>query len=276
MARSNKIKTIAEIGINHNGSLDIAKQIISWAKCAGFDYVKFQKRNPDLCVPKDQKEKMKSTPWGEMTYLDYKKKIEFGFHEYDEIDQFCLYKNMEWFMSVWDYDSACFAKEFCDIVKIPSALITHKGLLKYCRENFRKVLMSTGMSTEDEIVEAVDIGRPDVLFHCCADYPAKSENLNLKYIRYLKEKYPEIQIGYSGHEEGLTTTFAACAIGAEWIERHVTLDHSMWGSDQRVSVDPVGMIKLIRGIINIEASIGKYGPRNLMECEKSKRESLRK
>lgn len=275
MERLNKVKTIGEIGINANGDVGIAFQIIKAAAFAGFDYVKFQKRNPDKCVPEGQKSKIRQTPWGEMTYMDYKYKMEFNLEEYQQIDCFCQNNNIRWFASVWDLDSAEFMTQFTDIVKIPSALITHKGLLKYCRDNFRTVIISTGMSEEKEVSEAIDICNPSVVMHCCADYPAKSEDLNLLYMKYLRQHYGR-RIGYSGHEEGLTTTFAAVAMGAEWIERHITLDHSMWGSDQRASIDPIGMIKLIKGIRDIESAMNGYGERKVLDCEKSKRESLRK
>lgn len=276
MIKYNKIKTIAEIGINANGSIDIAKQLIKWAAISGFDYVKFQKRNPDKCVPEAEKNKIKSTPWGEMTYIEYKKKIEFERKEYDEIDKYCKLNNIGWFASAWDLDSAEFLKDYCDIIKIPSALVTDDTLIKYCKNNFDKIIISTGMSTEEEINKAIVICEPDVIMHCCAAYPAKSEDLNLNYITHLKEKYKNSIIGYSGHEEGLTTTFAAAAFGIEWIERHITLDHTMWGSDQRASLEPIGMIKLIKGIREIEKALGTDEDRIILDCELSKRESLKK
>ena len=269
------VKIIAEIGINHNGSLDMAKQLIDVSKVAGCDYVKFQKRTPDICVPEAQKNKLKKTPWGEMTYLEYKRKIEFGLREYSEIDKYCKSVGMKWFASVWDNPSVDFMSEFTDIGKIPSALITNEELMLYSRKKFRKLLISTGMSTENEVVEAIKVGKPNVVFHTNSSYPSKEEELNLEYINYLKIKYPNVDIGYSGHEYGLATTFATIPMGASWIERHVSLDRRMWGSDQSASVEPHGLIKLVRGIRNIESALGYYGPRRLLDSELEKRKTLR-
>ena len=273
MGELDRIKIIAEIGINHNGIIENVFKLIDAAVFSGFDYVKFQKRNPDICVPEDQKNKMKKTPWGEMTYLEYKYKMEFSREQYLMIDHYCVSKGIDWFASVWDLDSAKEMIDFCDIIKIPSALITNIELLEFCRDNYYTVIISTGMSTQEEIDRAACFA--DVILHCCAAYPAKSEDLFLDYILYLKDNFDQ-EIGYSGHEEGLTTSFAACAMGIEWLERHITLDHSMWGSDQRASIDPVGMLKLIRGVREIEKSLYGYGDREVLECELEKRESLRK
>lgn len=273
MAELNKIKIIGEIGINHNASLKTTFRIIDAAKFAGFDYIKFQKRNPNFCVPEDQKLKMKNTPWGQMTYLEYKHRMEFDKSKYNAISQYCLRKNIEWFASVWDIDSAKFMKDYSNIVKIPSALITDLELLEYCRNKFETVIISTAMSDQDEIDVAASYA--DVIMHCCGSYPARTEDLNLNYIHYLKDKFKK-PVGYSGHEEGLSTTFATCSMGVEWIERHITLDHSMWGSDQRASIEPIGQIKLIKGIRDIEKAMGKKEKRQVLECELEKRKTLRK
>lgn len=270
------ISIIAEIGINHNGNIDNAFKLIDIAKVAGCDYVKFQKRTPELCVPEHKKSEPKLTPWGNTTYLGYKEQIEFGIDEYEQIDQYCHDKKIGWFASVWDIKSAEFMKSFTDIVKIPSALINNFELLSYCRENFKTVIISTGMSTETEIEKAIKISEPTVIMHTNSSYPSKVDELNLNYIKWLKERYPLQQIGYSGHEFGLTTTFATVSLGAKWIERHVTLDHEMWGSDQKASVDPVGLFKLVRGIRDIEKAMTGYCPRDVFESEKSKRNDLRK
>ena len=269
------IKIIAEIGINHNGSVELAKQMIDAAKVAGCDYVKFQKRTPELCVPEHQKSVMRSTPWGEMSYIDYKHRIEFGKKEYDEINDYCLERDIEWFASVWDIPSVDFMLNYGSIGKIPSALITDDELLKYSREKFDVLLISTGMSNEEEITRAIIIGDPDVVFHTNSTYPSKIEELNLNYIRFLKEKYPDKSIGYSGHEFGLTTTFATVPMGVEWIERHITLNRTMWGSDQMASIEPHGLIKLTKGIRSIEAAMGTAAPRQVMGSELKKRKSLR-
>lgn len=267
------MNTIAEIGINHNGSLETAFKLIDIAAISGFDYVKFQKRSPDVCVPEDQKNIMKETPWGTMTYLKYKNIIEFGIISYERINEYCKNK-IKWFASVWDLSSAEFMKDFCDIVKVPSAKITDLELVKYCRDNFKTVIISTGMSNEKEIEKAISF-KPDVVMHTNSSYPSVIEEINLNYIKWLQDKHPDIQIGYSGHEYGLSITFAAVAMGVNWIERHITLDHLEWGSDHFASVEPVGMFKLIKGIRDIEKSMGESSPRKVFNSEISKRESLR-
>jgi len=275
-----KTKIIAEIGINHNGNVDTAKRLIQLANVAGCTHVKFQKRNPDVCVPEEQKSKPKSTPWGDMTYLEYKYKIEFGKEEYDEIDRFCKDIGIEWFASVWDKDSVDFMSKYKNsegksVMKIPSALITEDELISYARDKSDVLMISTGMSNEGEIEKAIKLCDPDIVFHTNSTYPTPVEELNLGYITWLKEKYPNKQIGYSGHEYGLVTTFATIPLGAEWIERHVTLNREMWGSDQKSSVEPSGLIKLVKGVRGIENSLGGYGERKCMGGELSKRKSLR-
>jgi|TARA_Y100000389_G_scaffold57108_2_gene53052 N-acetylneuraminate synthase len=270
-------KIIGEIGINHNGSVETTKELINMAKVAGCDYVKFQKRTPEICVPEEQKLLMRDTPWGKMTYIDYKMKVEFEKEEYDEIDRYCKEIGIEWFASVWDKPSVDFMRNYTNIAKIPSALITDKELVDYTRQKFDVLLISTGMSTEEEVVESIELCKPDVVFHTNSSYPSPIEELNLNYIPYLIEKYPNIEIGYSGHEFGLTTTFASVALGAKWVERHITLDRDMWGSDQKSSVEPVGLIKLCKGIRDIEKSLGsdEQNGRKLYPSELSKRKSLR-
>lgn len=272
----NKCLVIGEIGINHNGDVDVAKKLIDVASFAGCDYVKFQKRTPHLCVPDSQKDKIRETPWGKITYLEYKQKIEFGKFEYDEIDSYCKSKKIKWFASAWDIPSVEFLTNYTDVVKIASASITDLELVKDARNKNKTLMISSGMSTEDEIEKAVEAGSPDVIFHTNSTYPSPEEDLNLGYIKWLKAKYPEKTIGYSGHEFGLTTTWAAIAMGASIIERHITLDRTMWGSDQMASVEPHGLIKLIKGIRCTEKAIAKgYGPRKVFNSELSKKESLR-
>lgn len=267
------VKIIGEIGINHNGDLELCKKLIDSAALAGCDYVKFQKRNPDVCVPEEQKSKQKSTPWGEMTYLEYKYKVEFGKEEYDEIDRYCKEKGIGWFASVWDKDSVDFMANYGSITKIPSALITNKELVEYAREKFDYLIISTGMSTEEEVEEAVVISNPDVIMHTNSTYPSPIEELNLEYIHWLKKYGTEV--GYSGHEYGLVTTFATVPMGVTWIERHITLDRTLWGSDQVASIEPAGLMKLVKGIRDIEKAMGGYGTRVLLNSELSKRKSLR-
>ena len=269
------IKIIAEIGINHNGRIKIAKKLIDAAIISGCDYVKFQKRNPDICVPEKQKKIKKTTPWGKMTYIDYKHKIEFGKKEYDEIDRYCSKTGIEWFASVWDIDSVDFMANYKDITKIPSALLKNDRLLMYAREKNNLLMLSTGMSSEDDIEKSIEKGNPDVIFHTNSTYPCPVEELNLNYIKSLKNKYPTKSIGYSGHEYGLVSTFAAVALGAEYVERHITLNRTMWGSDQIASIEPAGVMKLVKGIRDIEKAFGDSGPRKILGGELEKLKSLR-
>jgi N-acetylneuraminate synthase len=272
-----KTKIISEIGINHNGDVEIAKRLIDTSVVAGCDFAKFQKRTPDVCVPEHQKSVMRSTPWGEMTYLDYKKKIEFEKKEYDELYEYIKDKPIEIFASVWDKQSVDFMSQYTKYTKIPSALITDSELCKYARDKFETLIISTGMSTEEEIEDCMRACNPDVVMHTNSTYPAPVEELNLNYINWLRAKWGwNKEIGYSGHEYGLATTFATVAMGCTWIERHTTLDRRMWGSDQKASVEPQGLIKLCQGIRNIEKAMGSGGSRICLGGEKAKRESLRK
>jgi N-acetylneuraminate synthase len=267
-------KIIAEIGINANGDTEIAKKLIDWAVISGCDYVKFQKRTPEMCVPEDQKDTPKKTPWGEMTYLEYKKKIEFNKKDYSQIDEYCKGK-IKWFASVWDVISCNFMRNFCTVGKIPSCLITDVELCMFARNCFETLIISTGMSSEKQIENCIKVCNPDIILHTISAYPSHVSELNLNYILHLKDKYPNKKIGYSGHEFGLTTTFAAATLGAEYIERHITLDRTMWGSDQMASVEPHGLIKLVKGIRDIELSLGKGGDRKILESEKIKLKHLR-
>ena len=212
-----------------------------------------------------------------MTYLDYKKRIEFDFEQYFEIDSYCKQKGIKWFNSVWDEDSVDFMRNFeSGIMKIPSALITNHELCKYARRSCEKLIISTGMSNEQEIEACVNACDPDVIMHTNSSYPSKVDELNLNYILHLKEKYPDKEIGYSGHEYGLVTTFATIPLGVTWVERHSTLDRTMWGSDQLASVEPMGMIKLVKGIRDIEKALGEGAPRAVLGSEREKLLSLRK
>ena len=268
------IKIIAEGGINHNGNIETAKQLIDISIQSGCDYIKWQKRNPDVCVPENQKNKKKYTPWGEMTYLEYKKKIEFNKEEYDKLFAYCGDK-IKCFASVWDNDSVDFMASYTNIAKIPSALITNSDLCQYARKKFKTLIISTGLSTEDQIVKCVTLCKQDVIMHTNSTYPSPVEDLNLKYIEYLLNKWPKVEIGYSGHEFGLTTTFAASTMGASWIERHNTIDRMSWGSDHEASVEPEGLYKLTKGIRDIEKAMGTGGPRVLLGGELIKLNTLR-
>ena len=273
-----KTYIISEIGINHNGDLNIAKKLIDISAAAGCDAVKFQKRNPDVCVPEHQKSVIRDTPWGEMTYLDYKYKVEFGKDEYDEIDRYCKEKGIAWSASPWDLDSLEFLNQYdIPFIKIASASITDKELLKKTCETGKKVIISTGMSSEEEIDEAVNIlkdhAKDYAILHCNSSYPAPIEELNLSCIKTLNNKY-NCEVGYSGHEFRLGTTVAAVYLGATIIERHVTLDRTMWGSDHMASVEPQGLFKLVSGIRELEKSYGN-GNICVTETEKKVRKKLR-
>jgi len=281
MSLNNKIYIIAEIGINHNGSLEIAKQLIDIAKVAGCDVVKFQKRNPDVCVPEHQKKIMRDTPWGRMSYLDYKYKVEFDKSDYDEIDLYCKSKGINWSASPWDIDSLNFLNEYnIPFIKIPSALLTDLELIKESAKSNKELIISTGMSTLEEVDNAVQTIK-DVnsncqysILHCNSSYPAPIEDLNLKCINTLQKRY-QCRVGYSGHEFGLTTTIASICMGASIIERHITLDRTMWGTDQMCSVEPQRLIKLVRGIKELNLALGN-GEKKVTANEIEIRKKLRK
>jgi N-acetylneuraminate synthase len=250
---------IAEIGINHNGSLDIAKRLIDEAVAAGCDAVKFQKRTPELCTPKDQWHLERDTPWGRMTYINYRKIIELGFDDYAAIDAHCREKGIDWFVSCWDEESVDFMEQFDPgIYKFASASLTDHALIAKVKRTGKPFILSTGMSTMDQIRAAVDsFGTDNLLIaHSTSAYPCAPQELNLKMIGTLGGLYPDTPIGYSGHETGLATTVAAVAMGACFVERHFTLDRAMWGSDQAASVEPQGMQKLVRDIRDVELSMG--------------------
>jgi N-acetylneuraminate synthase len=273
------VKIIAEIGINHNGDINLCKKMMLLSKFAGVDYVKIQKRTPDLCVPEEQKNVMKETPWGKMTYLEYKYKIEFNEEQISELFDYSKEIGIEFFSSVWDIPSVDIMCKYTKLGKIPSALITDLELCKYAREKFDLLIISTGMSSEEEIEECVKVCNPDVIMHTNSCYPADYNELNINYITWLKNKYPDKQVGYSGHEFGLVTSFATIPlIGINgYIERHITLCRDDWGSDQKSSVEIIpGLFKLVKGIRDIEKAI-KYEPqpRILFNNELNKKTTLR-
>ena len=271
------VKVIAEIGINHNGSIKLCKEMMMLAKVAGCDYAKIQKRNPDVCVPESQKSKPKSTPWGDMTYIQYKHKIEFSEEQIGELMEFADLIGIKLFASTWDKDSVDVMSKYTKIGKLGSASINDLELCKYAREKFDFLIISTGMSTEEEIEKCVEVCNPDVIMHTNSTYPCPEEDLNLRYIQWLKKKYPSKEIGYSGHEYRLSTTTVAVGLGATWVERHITLDRNMWGSDQKSSIQPAGLFHLMDQIKVCEKAI-QYPPQERLqfEGENSKRESLRK
>jgi len=270
---------VAEIGINHNGSLEIVRKLIDMAKNAGCDAVKFQKRTPDICVPEDQKYKMRETPWGEMTYIDYRNRMEFSLDQYNEINCYCCRdRGIMWFVSCWDLPSVDFMENNFNFpcYKVASACLTDKDLLYRIDITRKPILLSTGMSTLEEIDQAVFTVNTDklILLHCNSSYPAKIEELNLRMIPELRNMY-EVPVGYSGHETGVFTTLCAVAMGACVVERHITLDRSMWGTDQSVSLERTGLNKLVEEIRDFERARGD-GIKIIYQAEMAMREKLRR
>lgn len=268
---------IAEIGINHNGDLDTALRLIDAAKDAECDAVKFQKRTPEICVPAEQQGVMRSTPWGMMTYLDYKRRIEFGWGDYCKIDDYCKTIGIDWFASCWDEQALDFISSFDPpCYKIASASLTDDYLLRHTRVKCKPVYLSTGMSTLEQIDHAVEILGKDklTLMHCVSTYPAWNTELNLRTIQTLRSRYG-VPVGYSGHELGMVSTVAAVALGAVAVERHITLDREMWGSDQAASLEPDEFAELVRDIRFIEAAMGD-GVKRVYEREIPIMERLRR
>jgi N-acetylneuraminate synthase len=268
---------IAEIGLNHNGDVKVAKQLIDAAALAGCDAVKFQKRTPELCVPPEQRGIQRETPWGVMTYMEYRYRVEFGEGQYAEIDRYCRDKGIAWFASCWDEPSVDFIERFNPpCYKVASASLTDDALLRHTAATGKPILLSTGMSTMEEIERAVSLFDPArlIVLHATSTYPCKPEELNLSLIPALKEKFG-VPIGYSGHEVGLQTTLAAVTLGACLVERHITLDRAMWGSDQAASVEPSGFHRLVRDIRVIEQAMGD-GVKRVYDSELPIRKKLRR
>ena len=268
---------IAEIGINHNGDLDTAKEMIMAAKDCGVDAIKLQKRTPELCVPKEQRDLMRETPWGYITYMSYRERVEFGEAEYREIDKLCKALGIDWFVSVWDEPSVDFIETFNPVCyKLPSASLTDHSLLRKVRATGRPMIVSTGMSTGDQIKDAVAVIGTDnlAITHSTSTYPCDPQELNLKMIQTLKDDFP-CPIGYSGHEVGLITSVVAVSMGASIVERHFTLDRSMWGSDQSASVEPGGFRRLVKYIRVTEMALGD-GVKRVYDSEKSSMKKLRR
>jgi N-acetylneuraminate synthase len=274
-----KIYFIAEIGINHNGDLSIAKRLIDASFAIGWDCVKFQKRTPDIAVPDSQKNIMRKTPWGEMTYLDYKKKIEFGQTEYDYIDSYCKEKPIRWTASPWDIPSLEFILQYdIPFIKLASATNGNEELIKRAAESGKTILMSTGMCSQEELDKSVSLLEKYsdgnyALLHTNSVYPAPTNSLNLKYIQEMKKRYNCV-VGYSGHEQNLEPTVAAVTLGASIVERHVTLSHDMWGTDQKASLEINAMYMLYRRCIDIVEMLGD-GKKKLDEDEMKVRKKLR-
>ncbi|HVV12717.1 N-acetylneuraminate synthase family protein [Amycolatopsis sp.] len=271
------VYTVAEIGINHNGDVEIAKQLIQVAASTGVDAVKFQKRTPEIATPPDMRDTMRDTPWGEMTYLDYRHRVEFGIAEYEEIDRYCKELGIAWFASPWDVPSVEFLEKL-DVVthKVASASLTDHELLKALHDTGKPIIASTGMSTMEEVDAAVALLDKDnlVLLHTTSTYPCPPEEANLRTLHTLADRFG-VPIGYSGHERGLQVSIAAVAMGACMVERHVTLDRTMWGSDQAASLEPEGLRRLVRDIRNVEVALGD-GVKRVFPGEEAPRRRLRR
>ncbi len=273
------IYMIAEIGLNHNGDIQIAKKLIDAVFATNWNCAKFQKRTPSICVPESQKNLMRDTPWGRITYLEYRYKVEFEKEHYDYIDRYCKEKPIAWTASVWDLKSLEFIMGYdVPFIKIPSAKLTEHACLIEASKTGKPIVLSTGMSTVPEIDTAVDLlekhaGGGYVLMHTNSVYPAPPEELNLRVINFLKERYGCV-VGYSGHEEDVEPSVIAASLGASLIERHVTLDHHMWGSDHFASLEVHGMSLLLKRIKNINVILGD-GVKKLTEKEKEVRKKLK-
>ena len=257
----------AEIGINHNGDIDLAKKLIDVAATADCNAVKFQKRTVDVVYSAEELGRLRESPFG-TTNGDLKYGLEFGQEEYQEIDRYCKERKISWFASCWDEASVDFIEQFdVPCYKVASASLTDDNLLRHIRGKGRPILLSTGMSTLEQIDHAADVlGKKDlVILHSTSTYPAFYEELNLRVIPALKQRY-DVPVGYSGHETGLSTTIASVALGACVVERHITIDRSMWGSDQAASVESQGFMRLVRDIRLVETAMGD-GVKRVIERE---------
>ncbi len=268
---------IAEIGINHNGDIEISKKLIDIAVMAGCDAIKFQKRTPELCVPDQQRDVIRKTPWGDMTYMEYRRRLEFKKEEYEEIDRYCKKLNIPWFASCWDESAVEFMEQFSPVCyKICSASLTDDKLLKYINKKGRPMILSTGMSSMEEIYHAVSLLDMDRLLiaHCTSSYACETNELNLRMIKTLHDEFG-CPIGYSGHELGTIPTCAAVTLGACFVERHITLDRTMWGSDHSASLEPSDLQRLVRDIREIEKALGD-GVKKVYDSEKVVLSKLRR
>tara|TARA_X000000950_G_C13686518_1_gene566172 strand:+ start:22 stop:873 length:852 start_codon:yes stop_codon:yes gene_type:complete len=271
--KKNNIFLIAEIGINHNGKISLAKKLIDLAKKTGFDAVKFQKRTPEITTPKSKANDQRETPWGKISYLDYKKKIEFEKKEFDIIDKYCRKKNIHWFASPWDIKSSMFLKQYkLKFNKIASPMLTNLDLLVHVSKQKKFTFISTGMSRMKDVENAVKIFRKNkckfAILHCVSTYPCKEEDLNLKLIHKYKKKFNS-EIGYSGHEKSVSPSLMAVCMGATIVERHITLDRTMWGTDHASSLEENGMRNLVELIRKFQVCIGD-GKKKFLKSEKIK------
>lgn len=268
---------VAEIGINHNGDLKTALRLVDAAAEAGCDAVKFQKRTPELCVPRDQWDLPRETPWGIISYIEYRRRVEFGEEEYARIASHCRTLGIDWFASSWDEEALSFIERFEPVChKISSASLTDADLLRLHRVTGRPLILSTGMSTMEEIrtaVNSLDRGRL-LVTHSTSTYPCPPEELNLRMLNTLRDAFG-VPVGYSGHEVGLQTTCAAVVLGACYVERHITLDRAMWGTDHAASVEPHGFARLVRDIRVIESAMGS-GVKQVYASESASLAKLRR
>ncbi|WP_095210851.1 N-acetylneuraminate synthase family protein [Chromobacterium sphagni] len=267
---------IAEIGINHNGSLEHALRLIDTAHEAGCNAVKFQKRTLDVVYSAEEMARPRDSLFGH-TNGDLKRGLEFGINEYRRIDEYCRELGIHWFASCWDEDSVDFIEQFNPVAyKIASASLTDDGLLRHTRATGKPIILSTGMSTLEQIDHAVEVLGTDKLaiMHCCAAYPSKYEDLNLRVIPTLRARYG-VPTGYSGHETGLASSVAAVALGACLLERHITTDRALWGSDQSASLEPSGLNRLVRDVRLVESALGSDQKR-LLDCEVPVQQKLRR
>lgn len=278
LLRRDRPSLIGEVGINHNGSLQIALDIIKMAKSCGIDYVKFQKRSPQVCVPISKRNQIRNTPWGEMTYLEYKKKIEFEKEEYDAIDKYCRELDIPWTASCWDLESLKFLDNYeIPFHKVASAMITNSTFLREVAQRQKTTFLSTGMCELSDIDNAVEIFKskncPVILLHSVSTYPANESELNLLAIPMLRNRY-NLEVGYSGHESSVSPSFAAAVLGAVAIERHITLDRTMWGTDQSASLEESGIRQLISLLEKSRAILGN-GEKRFLESERKAADNLR-
>jgi N-acetylneuraminate synthase len=269
---------IAEIGLNHNGDVDLAKRLIDVAADAGADAVKFQKRTPEIATPSHMRDIPRETPWGTMSYLEYRYRVEFDRDQYIEISDHAMLRGLEWFASPWDEPSVAFLEDLgVHAHKVASASLTDHALLRALRDTGKTVILSTGMSTIDEIDDAVEVIGTErlLLMHATSTYPMEPGEANLRMIPALRDRFPGVPVGYSGHERGLQISLAAVALGAVAVERHITLDRTMWGSDHAASLEPTGLQHLVRDIRVIESALGD-GVKRVYESELAPKAKLRR
>ncbi|MDR1355349.1 MAG: N-acetylneuraminate synthase family protein [Propionibacteriaceae bacterium] len=272
----NHVYIVGEIGLNHNGDVATAKKLMKMAADAGADAVKFQKRNPEVSTPLNMRDKLRVTPWGEMTYLAYRHRVEFGESEYAQIAAYARELGITWFASPWDVDSVAFLENMGVAVhKVASACLSNDDILYALRDTGKPIIASTGMSTWDDVDHAVAVLGKErlILLHATSTYPMPPDEADLLNIPAMKRRYG-VPVGYSGHEPGLQISLAAVALGAELIERHITLDRTMWGSDQAASLEPNGFERLVRDIRIIERAMGD-GEKKIHAGEEPKIASLR-